>query len=133
MPRLASNKEDAQRLKQERDRRYQLNVEVKAKKKERDRLYQQRKRDQQRLRQHEDPLAQLANVITQQRYLEAENNAIEESTIIPPIIDDEYSIDMGGVVEEDGEVLENFGDDHGSGGFNDDYDGWDEGSNDNGM
>jgi len=47
-------------------------------KKEQYRLYQQRKREQQRLRQHEDPLAQLADVDTQREYLAVENDVIIE-------------------------------------------------------
>src|SRR5579859_6635443 len=108
MPWPAKGAHDIQRLKHKRDRRYQSKSEVKEKKREKDRLYQQRKREHARLRQHEDPLAQLANITTQQQYLEAVDNPIDESMIIVPMIDGEEPIDVGGTVEEDGEVLENF-------------------------
>jgi hypothetical protein len=130
MPRQAKSKEDIQRRKQEREREYRLNSEVKAKKKEQDRLYQQRKRDQQRLRQHEDPLAQLADITTQRRYLERENDG---PMMIAPIIEMEEPIDIGGMVEDDGEILENFDDDNDGDGFNDDYDEWEGGLSDNGK
>ena len=132
MPQRAKNKEDIQRRKHERERQYRLNSEVKAKKKEQDRLYQQRKRDQQRLRQHIDPLAQLADIATQQQYLEPENELIDEPMMVA-IVATEEPIDVGGIIQEDGEVLDNVDDNSGSGGFNDDYDEWNRGSSDDGM
>ena len=119
MPRLANSKEEAQRLKRERDRRYQSNSEVKAKKKERDRVYQQGKREQARLRGHQDPLAQLADIVTQQQYLEVEDGPTNESTLAELAERDEEGIDVCGIVEEDGDILENF-----------DGGGWNEGVDD---
>ena len=133
MPRVASDKENARKLKQARDRQYQSNPEVKAKKKERDRQYQQGKRDQRRLQRHEDPLAQLADIATQQRYLESENDPIDESMMVAPAMEEREMIDVGGVVEEDGEILENIEDGYSGGGFNHDYDEWEEGLSDNGR
>jgi hypothetical protein len=71
--------------------------------------------------------------MTQQVYLEVDNNAIEELIIIPPMIDEGDSIDVSGVVEEHGEVLDYFDDDHGESGFNETYDEWDEALSDNGK
>jgi hypothetical protein len=133
MPWRAKSKEDIRRRKQEREREYRLNSDVKAKKREQDRLYQQRKREQQRLQKHQDPLAQLADSATQQRYLDEGNEPIDESTIIAAMIEEREMVDVGGVVEEDGEILENFDDDQGEGGFNDDYSEREEGLNDNGK
>ena len=130
MPRRKLDPEQAKQQRQERNQRYHANLTVKEQNKEHDRIY---RREQARLQQHEDPLAQLADIMTQQQYLEAENNAIEEPTIILPIIDQGDLIDVGGVVEEHGEVLDNFDDDHCCGGFNETYDEWDEALSDNGK
>jgi len=132
MGRLGRNKEDGQRVKQERERRYQLCPEAKAKKREKDRLYQQRKREQARLECHEDPLAQLADVATQREYLADENHVVIDTAIIESLEEEAEGIEVSGTVEEDGEVLESldvgtweegFNDDFG-GGFEDGF-GWD--------
>ena len=133
MPRPRVDPEQAKLQRQQRNQRYRANLTVKEQNKEHDRIYRQKKREQARLQQHEDPLAQLADIMTQQQYLEVENNAIEEPTIILPIIDQGDLIDVGGVVEEHGEVLDNFDDDHCCGGFNETYDEWDEALSDNGK
>ena len=41
-----------------------------------------------------------------------------------PTIEESEPIDIGGMIEEDGDVLENFGHDHWSGEFNDYEDEW---------
>ena len=107
MPRQAKSKEEIQKRKQEREREYRLNSEVKAKKREQDRLYQQRKREQARLQQHEDSLAQLADIATQQQYLKAQNELINEPMNITSRMEESEPIDVGGMIEEDGEILEN--------------------------
>jgi hypothetical protein len=58
-------------------------------------------------------LAQLADVATQQQYLNGELNLIDGLMITAPIIEAEEPIDVSEVVEEDGEVLENVDDNHG--------------------
>src|SRR5438034_2976457 len=107
MPRVDGNKQDHQRLRQERNRRYQSKLEVKARKREKDRVYQQRKREQVRLERHEDPLARLADVVTQREYLGEENDVIIEAEIRESLEEAEETIEVSGMVEEDGEVLEN--------------------------
>src|SRR5437762_13743901 len=94
MPRRKLDPEQAKQQRQERNQRYRANLTVKEQNKEHDRIYRQKKREQARLQQHEDTLAQLADIMTQQQYLEAENNAIEEPTIILPIIDQGDLIDV---------------------------------------
>lgn len=49
MPRLAINREDKPKHKQERDKRYLSRPEVIARKRDRDRLYRARKRQEERL------------------------------------------------------------------------------------
>ena len=138
MPRVAGNKQDHQRLRQERNRRYQSKLEVKARKREKDRVYQQRKREQVRLERHEDPLARLADVVTQREYLGEENDVIIEAEIRESLEEAEETIEVSGMVEEDGEVLENSAASVWEGGFNADFGGgfddgfgWD--MNENGM
>jgi hypothetical protein len=118
MPRLAKSREDILKGKQEREARYRLNDEAKAKKRERDRVHWERRKEQVRLRCHNDPLARLADVATQREYLEEENEVmVEEAGEI------DESIDVGGVVEEDGEVLENLPAGAWEEGFHDDWEG----------
>jgi hypothetical protein len=76
-----------------------------------------------RLGYHLDPLAQLANVATQREYLAEENDIIVEEMIIEPVGEGEDSIDVSGMVEEDGEVLENFSAGAWEEGFNEDWGG----------
>jgi len=111
MPRPKPTLEEAKIKKQQRDQKYLDNIIAKEQKKERDRLYQRRRREQARLCQHEDPLAQLADIATQQQYLDEENARENAPGAIEPIMKmEEEPIDVAGTVEEDGEVLENFGD-----------------------
>src|SRR5579859_8032471 len=132
MPWRAKSREDILQRKQERERGYQLNSIAKAKKREKDRLYQQRKREQARLECHEDPLAQLADVATQREYLANKNHVVIDTAIIESLEEEAEGIEVSGTVEEDGEVLESldvgtweegFNDDFG-GGFEDGF-GWD--------
>jgi hypothetical protein len=126
MGRLARNKEDARKTKRERDR-----------------LYRQRKRQQLRLEYHPDSLAQLADVETQRGYLAEENDAIievidvetqqeylaeENDTIVEAMVfeaaeDKVDAIDISGIIEESGEVLENFPANNWDEGFNNDFEG----------
>ena len=46
---------------------------------------------------------------------------MDEVSIIGPVREEE-TVHVSGMVEEDGEVLENFGDDHGDEGFPDNVD-----------
>ena len=84
-----------------------MNTEAKAKKRERDWVHRERKKEPARLKCHEDPLAQLADAATQQEYLEEENDVIGEGMSNEGVCEGEDPIDVSGVVEEDGEVLEN--------------------------
>jgi hypothetical protein len=102
MPRQAKSREEIIRRKQERERGYRLNSEALAKKREQDRVYQQRKREESRVRHDLDRLAQLADVTTQREYLE--NNMSFEGMMV----EGEEMIDVSGMVEEEGEVLENW-------------------------
>jgi hypothetical protein len=108
MPRLAKSKEDILKRKQERERQYRSNPEVKAKKREQDRLYQQRKRQQARLECHSDPLAQLADRATQREYLEEENEGINQRIINREVKEAEEIIELSVIVAEEGEVLKNW-------------------------
>ena len=97
--------------------------EAKAKKREKDRLYQQRKREQARLECHEDPLAQLADVATQREYLADENHVVIDTAIIESLEEEAEGIEVSGMVEEDGEVLESLDVGTWEEGFNDDFGG----------
>jgi hypothetical protein len=120
MPRHKPDPEEAKIKKQQRNQKYRENIIAKERNKEHDRLYRQRKREQERLKQHGDPLAQLADTMTQKTYLEVENELLHGPRAIEvPQEEDEEPIDVAGTVEEDGEVLENFGNDDGFGGLDD--------------
>ena len=67
-------------------------------------------------------MAQLADIATQQRYLETENESVNDPIIVTTTIEESEPIDVSGIVEENGNVLETFDNDHWGGGFNDDYD-----------
>ena len=72
---------------------------------EKDKLYRQKKREQAHLRLHQDPLAQLADIVTQQRYLQ---DTPEAPDVPEPTEQQQEPIDEGITVEEDGEILETF-------------------------
>ena len=120
MPRPRLNPEEAKIKRQERNQRYHADIITTERNRVRNKLYQQRKREQARLRQHQDPLAQLADIVTQQEYLNAENEGDSTSIIIEPLEREEEVIDVTGIVEENGEVLENFYNDGWAEGLNDD-------------
>src|SRR5579859_4266483 len=120
MPWRAKSREDILQRKQERERGYQLNSIAKAKKREKDRLYQQRKREQARLECHEDPLAQLADVATQREYLAGENNVVVDMARIDSWEEETEGIEVSGMVQADWEVLENMVGEW-EDGFNDDF------------
>src|SRR5579859_887345 len=128
MPWRAKSREDILQRKQERERGYQLNSIAKAKKREKDRLYQQRKREQVRLECHEDPLAQSADVATQGEYLAGENNVVVDMARIDSWEEETEGIEVSGMVQEDGEVLENLAAGEWEDRFNDDFgEGFDDG------
>jgi hypothetical protein len=128
MPRPKADPIQTKLKRQQRNQRYLANSTVKERVRDRDRLYQQRKREQARLRLHSDPLAQLADVATQRRYLreapgapgdaEREVRMEEEEEVRGPIVD------AGIAVEEDGAILEGFADPLNGG--------WDDGGFDDG-
>jgi len=106
--------------KQERNQRYRENLVAKERNKAHDRIYQQRKREQARLQKHEDPLARLADVETQQRYLQVEGDTMIDRPMAAGFTEeDEERIDISGIIEEDGQVLDNFDDGTWGEGFND--------------
>ena len=63
------------------------------------------------MNQHEDPLIRLTDITTQQEYLEGANNEGDISQRIDIMSQEAEAIDMAGTIYEDGEVLDNFGDD----------------------
>lgn len=128
MPPQHVDPEQAKLKRQQRNQRYRANLETTERNKEKNKLYQQIKRQQTRLRQHQDPLAQLADIITQQEYLE-QIAPIDEG-ILDSVSGEEEAVDVSGIVEENGEVLENF--DYGQWdiGLNDDDGEWNGGFND---
>ena len=83
-------------------------------------------------------MARLADVVTQREYLGEENDVIIEAEIRESLEEAEETIEVSGMVEEDGEVLENSAASVWEGGFNADFGGgfddgfgWD--MNENGM
>ena len=105
MPRPKPDPAEAKLKKQLRNQRYRANDTARERNKEYDKLYRQSKREQARLRQHQDPLAQLADTVTQQKYLQ---DAPEMPAIGLPA-EEQEPIDEGTMVEEEGEILEDFG------------------------
>jgi hypothetical protein len=121
MPRRRIDPAEAKLKRQQRNQRYRANITRREQEKMQDRLYKQEKREQARPRQYQIPLTQLADIATRQQYLEAENDMIDEVSIIGPVEEEETG-DVSDMMEEDGEVLENFGDGQGDGGFPDEVD-----------
>ena len=100
---------DSERIKSNRrarNERYHTNQTAMERKRERDKLYQRKKREQARLRLHPDPLAQLADVTTQRRYLS--EAPVDSEPIVEEEEEREAIVDVGIAVEEDGEILEGF-------------------------
>jgi hypothetical protein len=120
MPHQIIEPTEAQLKRQQRNQRYRANIARREQEKEQDRLYQQKKREQARVRQHQVPLAQLADVVIQQGYLEVENDKIDEAVIIGSLGEGE-TVDVNDMVEH-GEGLGNFDYGHGDGGFPDEVD-----------
>ena len=89
---------------QQRIQRYKTKPAVKERIRIQHKSYKQKKKEQACLRLHHDPLAQLADTITQQEYL---HDAAEVS-VVPEPTEEHEPIDMGIIIEEDGEILENF-------------------------
>ena len=113
MGRPRGDSEQAKLKKRLRNERYRGNLVMAERNREKNKLYQQKKREQARLRLHQDPLAQLANIVTQQEYLQ---NA-PEVPAVPEPADEQEPIDAGITVEEDGEILEEIVDGEWGGGF----------------
>jgi len=104
MPHPQLNPAEAKLKKQLHNQRYHANSTAREHNKEYDKLYHRKRREQMRLGLHQDPLAQLADTVTQQEYL----RDASEVPIIPKLIEEQEPIDGGIMVEEDGEILENF-------------------------
>ena len=121
MPRHRLDPEEAKLRRQPGNQRYRANLATKERNKEYDRLYRQNKREEARLAQHQDPLDQLADIVTQQQYLEAENDRIDEALLIGPVGERE-TVDVNDMMVEHGEGLGNFDYGHGDGGFPDEID-----------
>ena len=149
LPRVSA--EESKVKKRERDQRYLQNTAAKQHKRELNRRYYQRKKEQALLQQHPDPLARLADIVTQQGYLEVVKNYEVGPTAITREEEcfeqeeeegEEEVIDVTGIVVENGNVLEIFDTNsldegfdegwhhHGAQGFNDEVDyEWDGGAN----
>jgi hypothetical protein len=107
MPRPKADPAEAKLKRQQRLQRYREKPAVKERLHLKDKLYRQKKREQARLAQHADPLAQLADVATQRQYLREMSGAPAE----PEPMEEEREpmvVDAGIAVEEDGEILEGF-------------------------
>jgi hypothetical protein len=104
MGRTTGDSEQAKLKRQLRNERYYSKVQDK---REKEKLYQQKKQEQERLQLHQDPLAQLADIATQQDYLH--DVATVELPVVPENIEEQEPIDTGLIVEEEGEILEIFG------------------------
>ena len=99
---------DSERIKlnrRSRNERYRANEATKERNREKDKLYQRKKREQARLRLHQDPLAQLADVATQRRYLRDASGAPADPELVMEE-EREPIVDLGIAVKEDGEILE---------------------------
>ena len=107
MGRAKGDPELAKLKKQLRNDQYGSNNQAAQKKREKDKLYRQKKREQEHLQLHRDPLAQLADIVTQQDYLQ--DVVTTELPIVPEHTEEQESIDTGLIVEEEGEILEIFG------------------------
>jgi len=122
MGRAKADLEQIKLNRRSRNERYRANRAVMERNREKNTLYQRKKREQARLRLHPDPLAQLADVATQQQYLQDTSEALAEPE--PVEEERELMVDVGIAVEEDGEILEGFAGLSGGGyeedwGFND--------------
>jgi hypothetical protein len=108
MGRAKGDPEQAKLKKQLRNAQRRSNNDTAANEQEKNTLYRQKKREQARLQLHQDPLAQLADIVTQQNYLQ-DVLATTELPIVPEHSEDQEPIDTGLIVEEEGEILEIFG------------------------
>lgn len=106
MPRPKLTLEEAKIKRQQRNQRYRDNIVAKQHNLEHDKLYRQRRREQIRLADHQDPLAQLANIETRQEYLAAGDSQTHLPTATTRT---EEVVDVAGTIQEDGEILDNFG------------------------
>jgi len=100
--------EHAKKKRKLRNDRYRANVEKTERNKEKNKLYQRKKREQARLRLHPDPLARLADTMTQQLYLR--DVSVMQISPEPRTqeIDQELIDDTGATIEEDGDILNAF-------------------------
>jgi hypothetical protein len=106
MGRPKGNSEQGKLKKRLRNERYRANIITAERNREKNTLHQQKKREQARLQLHQDPLARLANVVTQQQYLKDATGA--ERSVGSECMEEQEPIDTGMIVEEAGEILENF-------------------------
>lgn len=110
MPRQALSKEERKIKEQEKYRKRISNPEALEKKRERDRLQKQLKKQQNQLLRR-DPLALLADVAAQKEILNEVNE--EEEDIIDPLAQpEEIEEDNGPVEQEDGPIVTGFQDDN---------------------
>jgi hypothetical protein len=81
---MYSNERERKQGRIERDEQARMNKEKYKGKKKRDREYRQRKRDQERLSRHPDPLALLADTVTQEIMLRDADN--DNAILLPSIM-----------------------------------------------
>ena len=91
MPRPKADPMQVKLKRQQRVERYRANPAVKERIKIQRKSYRQKKRELIRLQLHQDPLAQLSDVDTQQRYLED----MAEVSVVPEPIEEREPIDVG--------------------------------------
>ena len=117
MPRRQLDPEETRLKRQQRNQRYRANPATKElNKEEHDKLYRQNKRHHARQASPQDPLNQLMDIATQQQYLEAGNDTMDEGMMIGSVGEEEGIVDANNMMEEDGE---NFHDGHWNEGFPD--------------
>src|SRR6266516_3558911 len=103
MPRRQLDPEETKLKQQQHNQRYHANPATKERNKEHDKLYRQNKRHHARQASPQDPLNQLMDIVTQQQYLEAENDMMDEGMMIRSVGEEEGIIDVNNMMEEDGE------------------------------
>ena len=97
MPRPKADPTQAKLKRQQRIQRYKAKPEVKERIKIQRKSYNQKKKEQARLPLHPDPLAQLADVVTQQQYLQdvREVPGVPEPPSVPEPPEEQEPIDTG--------------------------------------
>jgi hypothetical protein len=120
MARQRPDPEQAKLQKQQRNQRYRVNLAATERNREKNTLYQREKREQARLSQQQDRLNQLADVVTQQQYLDVE--IMMNEALITGSVEEGETVEVNSMAKEDDEVSENFGSGHWDGGFTDEVD-----------